>query len=163
MGTNGKGNGHQQQEGETRHQAQTAQEMRALYQEEPQYLIIVPAESHGEVFEALQKFGHGGFEIYNMAVLRQQKEGLMTRLGTYAGDYIRAINGYLTAWEMRPLIDGSGVDHWTPQQMKELLTMSAYQFAFDWEDNRVTSCRARDLGISWQDVMNSYQNIPREK
>lgn len=159
MPTNG--NTNERQKGDTSgRQPAAAPETANIYQEDNQYLIIVPIELHEQTFQALGSFGHLAYEIYNMAVLIQTRDGLLTRLGNFAYDYILAINSYLLERNMEPLLDPSDMDLWTPQQMRELLTLSAYQFQFDWDQERVTWCRAVELDIEWREVLNHYQGIP---
>lgn len=159
MPTNGSNNEHPPGDISGR-QPEAAPETANLYQQDSQYLIIVPSEVHEQTFQALGSFGHQAYEIYNMAVFIQTREGLLTRLGNYAYDYILAINSYLKERNMEPLLDPSDMDRWTPEQMRELLTLSAYQFRFDWDQERVTWCRAVELGIAWREVLDHYPRIP---
>ena len=157
MTTNGNGNGHAE---DTRQKNHPAPELIEAYQHPAQYLIIVLQKIQEELFEALDHISHGVSRIYDMAIVRPHRYGADLTVGTNGADYARAINEYLKASDMKPLIDDSDIDHWIPAQMREMLLMATYQFRFDWNHNEVTWCRAKSMGIKWEKVLENYQELP---
>ena len=159
MTTSGSGNGPASETGRE-DRPHPAPEVEQTGNEPSQYLIIVPADMEDAIFGALGRQHHGASRIYDLAVVTSDRHGSTIRTGIYARDYATAINEYLREWGVGPEIDETRIDGWTPRQMRALLTMSAYQFHFDWTARRVTWCRARSMGIEWTDVLSHYRDIP---